>query len=396
MASQRHNTPAIVAGGAFTAMASLVGWAFLQPGTLGMYRWGYGAPVLALAALGIVPLAVAMAARFTRVRAPKVATVAGTVSIVLSVISVSGALAASAFIFSNAYGTEAAAVRPAMIDPPKGPAPRRAGDGTATLRVAMSSDPHWGREASNAEARSSILRLSQAEFEAGRLDAFFDLGDTVETGMMASGWKDALEDIHRYAPTLPFAALMGNHDALVGGQARWKAAFGSSAWRIDSGPVHFIALDLLWGPEGFGRKDLAWLGAQLSSIPADEWIVVLSHSFFYSSGYIDAETGKPWYDHEAMLREVAPVLAGKADLVVSGHNHYMEWLEADGTAWAVVGAMGGKPDPVPDYVSPRSVWISQGLFGRLVVELVPEGLACEFQDQAGIALFARTIAKGKQ
>jgi hypothetical protein len=71
----------------------------------------------------------------------------------------------------------------------------------------------------------------------------------------------------------------------------------------------------------------------------------------------------------------------------------MEWIEADGTAWAVVGAMGGKPDPVPGYKSPGSVWLSQGVFGRLVLELRQGTLVCEFQDQNGRPLFARTITK---
>lgn len=393
MAPAKFRAATATALSAFAAMSALLIWAFVQPGTLGMYRWGYGAPILALAALGVLPLVVALAAGSIGHKTPKVGTVAGIASVILSAISMLAAGAASAYIFSNAYGAEATADRPAMIDPAKGLTPRMGPDGSATLRVALSSDPHWGRDASDAKARSAILRLSQAEHEAGRLDAFFDLGDTVETGMMAGGWKVALEDIHRDTPTLPFAGLMGNHDALIGGKARFNAAFGSSSWRMDAGPVHFIALDLLWGPEGFGQRDRAWLESQLSSIPADEWTVVLSHSFFYSSGYIDEETGKPWYDHEDMLRRVAPVLAGRADLVVSGHNHYMEWLEADGTAWAVVGAMGGKPDPVPSYVSPRSVWISQGQFGRLVVELVPEGLSCEFQDHGGTRLFQRTLRK---
>jgi 3',5'-cyclic AMP phosphodiesterase CpdA len=271
--------------------------------------------------------------------------------------------------------------------------------------VALSSDAHYGRDVSNAKATSDILSLSQTEYEARRLDAFFDLGDTVEMGMNAANWKLALESIHRDAPTLPFIALLGNHDALIGGTARWTAAFATgsggtpkgglsaSSWRLDAGRVHFITLDLLWGPEGFGPAKRAWLQQQLASIPASDFIVVLSHCFFYSSGYVDEDTGKPWYDHEAMLREVAPILSGKADLVVSGHNHYMEWLEADGTAWAVIGAMGGKPDPVPTYVSPKSVWFSQGRFGRLVLELRPDGLSCEFQDQTGRPLFTRVIRK---
>lgn len=386
-------------------MSAFLVWAFLQAGTLGMYRWGYRTPVLALCAAGIAPLVVALAS--IALMRGKAYTIVSMMSIAVSILSLLVAIGVSAYVFSNAYGPVASPARPTLVDPARGFPLRRAGDGSPTLRVALSSDPHYGREASNAEARSAILRLSQAEHEAGRLDAFFDLGDTTEMGMEAEDWKDAIEGITRDAPTLPFVALLGNHDALIGGRARWRAAFAAgsgpggapagglsaSSWRMDSGPVHFIALDLLWGPEGFGKRERAWLARQLEEIPAEDFIVVMSHCFFYSSGYIDEGTGKAWYDHEEMLREVAPLIAGKADLVVSGHNHYMEWLEADGTAWAVAGAFGGKPDPVPSYRSPRSVWFSQGVFGRLVLELRPEGLSCEFQDQAGKPLFQKTLPR---
>lgn len=387
----------------FVLMAAFMVWAFAQAGTLGMYRWGYSAPILGLCALGVVPLVVALAARSLKVSAAGFSRVLAVLATVSALVGLIAVLGVGLYIFTNAYGAKAAAVRPVLVDPGRGIAVRSGGDGQPMLRVALSSDAHYGRPVSNAEATSAILKRSQAEYEAGRLDAFFDLGDTVETGISAANWKLALESIHRDAPTLPFVALLGNHDALIGGAARWRAAFAAdprgtppgglspSSWRLDAGPVHFIALDLLWGPEGFGPAKRAWLRKQLEAIPTSDFIVVLTHSFFYSSGYVDEDTGKAWYDHDDMIRQIAPLLSGKVDLVVSGHNHYMEWLEAGGTAWAVVGAMGGKPDPVPTYVSPRSVWFSQGRFGRLVLELTQAGLACEFQDQAGQKLFERVI-----
>lgn len=387
------------------AMAAFLIWAFSRAGTLGLYRWGYRAQVLALVALGALPLAFLGARAAVGRATPK--AVLGGLCIAFSAISLIAAIGVAAYVFSQAYGTPADAPRPALIDPAMGIPLRASTDGRPTLRVALSSDPHYGREASNAAARKAILRLSQAEHQQGRLDAFFLLGDTVEMGMEADDWEEALSDIRVNAPTLPFLALLGNHDAMIGGQARWKAALGAgsgrggvpsgglspSSWRADAGPVHFIALDLLWGPEGFGAREKAWLSSQLESIPDDHYVVVLSHCFFYSSGYVDEHTGKAWYDHADMLREVAPLIAGKADLVVSGHNHYMEWIEADGTAWVVVGAMGGKPDPEPSYRSPGSAWFARDVYGRLVLELLPEGLACEFQDQDGRKLFSRLIAR---
>lgn len=393
----------IAACAAGAAMAAFLIWAFAQPGTLGMYRWGYRAPVLGLIALGVLPLVAAAAARALKGAAGVAPKIATGVAYAASAVALLTALAVAAYVFSNAYGRAASPFRPTTIDPSAGLPTRAVAEGEPTLRIAVSSDGHYGRDASNAEARSAILRLSEAEYRSGRLDAFINLGDIVEMGMEADDWREAIESMRRDAPTLPFLALLGNHDALIGGYARWKAAFAPaggrssatgpspSSWRLDAGRVHFIALDLLWGPEGFGAKEKARLSAQLEAIPPSDYIVVMSHCFFYSSGYVDEETGMAWYDHADMLREVAPLIAGKADLVISGHNHYMEWIEADGTAWAVVGALGGKPDPEPSYVSPGSVWRNQGVFGRLVLELTPDGLACEFQDQDGSPLFERVL-----
>ncbi len=69
----------------------------------------------------------------------------------------------------------------------------------------------------------------------------------------------------------------------------------------------------------------------------------------------------------------------------------MEWIESGGTAWAVVGAMGGIPDPEPTHVSPGRVWFSRGTFGTLVLELSADGLVCRFEDHEGEPLFSKTL-----
>ena len=170
--------------------------------------------------------------------------------------------------------------------------------------------------------------------------------------------------------------------------------FSPSVWRMDAGRLHFISLDLLWGPEGFNSRKRAWLENQLDSIPEDDFTIILNHCFVWASGYIDADTKEPWYDHQAMIRELAPILEGRADLVISGHNHYMEWLETPETAWAVAGAMGGLPDPVPVYNSPYSVWHSTGRFGVLALELSGSSLVCSFIDHSGRELFKKQIEAG--
>lgn len=382
---------------AFGAHAAFLFWAFLQAGTLGMYRWGHSQPVVLLATLGILPLALlaGLALTFRKRTVPAAGTV---VLSAVAVLSLLGAIGTGLFVLSNAYGKPVdEASRPIMLDPSAG---LQAPDGRG-LRVFISSDPHVDRDVSDHARFRDILGLAQEERSLGRLDAFMVLGDLVEMGMYKSGWDIALAEFHAHAPDVPFLSIMGNHDALIGGTARWKAAFGPAGakadspgpswWRLDAGRVHFIGLGLLWGPEGFGAREKAWLLAQLDSIPKDHYTVVLCHSYLWASGYKDAETGMEWYDHPAMLAKVAPLLEGRADLVVSGHNHFMEWLQTEGTAWAIVGAMGGVPDPEPDYRSPHSRWIKREAFGVLALELGDEGLVCSFLDHEGRPLHTAVI-----
>lgn len=379
-------------------------WVFSQAGTLGLYRWAYRKQFLALMILSISPLFVlTVSIILKRLNS----FISKLLSILFSIITLLTALALSVFVVFNAYGPNASAPKPKLIDPAIGIKSRIAEDNSELLRIAVSSDPHYGRDLSDALARSAILKQANEEYISNNLDAFVILGDTVEMGMYAKDWEEALSSLYNDAPDLPFLALFGNHDALIAGYRRWKQAFTTanwsktkhenflspSSWHIKVANVHFISLDLLWGPEGFGKKQRAWLTNTLSSIPQEDYIVVLSHCFFYASGYIDPDSKKAWYDHPEMIREVAPIIEGKADLVISGHNHYMEWLEKGGTAWAIVGAMGGLLDPPPVYVSPWSVWFSQGTFGSLILELKQNTLLCEFQDQTGKSLFKKTLKK---
>lgn len=411
----------IAATGALVSGAFLL-WAFSRPGTLGLYRWGYKAPFLALMGLAAFALIVTGAYRIIASKTGRRIVFLGWFGAIAAILSLGVGGGVATFILLKAYGGDlpTAADKSILPDPRLGlavPAGR-------SLRVALSSDPHFDRDISNHEATTAILARAQAEVQAGSLDAFFMLGDFVEMGFLASGWNAALGELKRLAPDVPFYALMGNHDAMVGGDRRWRAAFQPSGpeaksindqqssqaasdqpvfqsaafaqpspymWRLDAGRVHFIAINLPWGPEDFSRRERTWLAAQLDSIPQDDFTVVLSHSFFHSSGYVDEDTGMPWYEHAENLVSVAPLLASRVDLVVSGHNHYMEWIEADGTAWAVVGAMGGKPDPEPSYRSTGSVFFSRGKFGRLVLQLVTAGLSCSFEDISGQTLFSRII-----
>lgn len=261
------------------------------------------------------------------------------------------------------------------------------------LKLSFSSDPHWGAETSEIGARTDIL----AGIAEHRPDAFFMLGDTVETGSSSAMWNFALSDLEAIIPKIPLRPLMGNHDALTGGQYLFKKAFFPPSLKSDSGSPYYysidagaatiIVLDLPWGTENFGARQRAWLERTLKKADRTKPIIALSHSFFYASGYDDPSFDKPWYDHYQNIPAVTPLFEQYGvDLVISGHNHYQEYLERNGVRYAVIGAMGGILDPKPTYISPASKWMAVGVFGRLDVDIYAAEVALSYRDRDGALL----------
>jgi predicted phosphodiesterase len=268
------------------------------------------------------------------------------------------------------------------------------------LRISISSDPHWGTKSSNASARSEIL----ASIAERKPDAFFMLGDTVETGSHVNEWNSALADLESILPATPLRPLLGNHDALLGGQYLFKKAFFPKGFSSDSGSPYyysivdpaatFIVLDLPWGTEEFKGAQRRWLVSTLKKADRTKPIVVLSHSYFYASGYDDPDLDKPWYDHYQDIPAIVPLLKEYGvNLVVSGHNHYQEFLQHDGISYAIIGAMGGIPDPKPAHMSPASKWLAVSTFGRLDIDFYEGRMVLSFRDATGSLLHEETIAK---
>jgi hypothetical protein len=266
------------------------------------------------------------------------------------------------------------------------------------LRLSFSSDSHWGADTSNATARTEILQ----GIAASKPDAFFMLGDTVETGNSVTQWNFALSDLEALIPNVPLRLLLGNHDALFGGQYLYRKAFypkGFSSdsgspyyWSINTGPATIVAVDLPWGTEMFGARQKAWLEKTLAAADPRRPLIVLSHSYFYASGYDDPGFGTPWYDHYQNIPALVPLFEKYGvDLVISGHNHYQELLSHNGVTYAIVGSMGGIPDPEPSHQSPYSTWIEVGGYGWLDVDVLPGRLALTFRSETGESRQSATI-----
>ncbi|AEJ18898.1 metallophosphoesterase family protein [Gracilinema caldarium] len=372
---------------------------FSLQGTGGLYTW-HPLPILTgMLFMGLVPLGIAILYFFVfRVGPVWLRTALHWLSLLISaMVSLVSVALLVYLIFVPRLG-KLEIPQLSLINPEKGIEPiariaESSAEETASplLRLSFTSDPHWGAETSNAEARTSILK----NIARHQTDAFFMLGDTVETGNVASMWQAALTDLGTHIPQVPLRVLLGNHDALFGGQYLYTRAFAPREIMDDSGSPFYwslnlkaatiVAINLPWGTENFGNRQRRWLEKTLAAADSTKPIIVLSHSYFYASGYDDPANKSPWYDHYQNLAKVAPLLEQyKVTLVISGHNHYQELLFHNGVTYALVGSMGGIPDPKPAYVSPASQWIAVGQFGWLDVDLFKDRLHLVFRNENGV------------
>jgi acid phosphatase type 7 len=233
----------------------------------------------------------------------------------------------------------------------------------APLHFAVGSDSHFGALLSrNDLTRKMLQQISQPEHG---YQQFFFLGDMIEHGFDDGTWQEALQAFSATSAFIPTRPIAGNHDLLFNGVNLYEDYLypkhmdlqtGTRLWqRIDNNNIHFLLLDMEWSAEAYTPAQAAWLEKQLSSIPADDWCIVMSHCFYYSSGgYWGLWT---WYDDKDTINKVTPLFEKYGvDLVISGHNHLLELLQKNGVTYAICGAFGGVPVPPRAYISPASTW----------------------------------------
>ncbi len=392
-------------GAAIVAFATMVLYMLGLKGTKGFFTWYLPIPLLPVAVLVILPFALALLAGFFREQSGIAARILRWIAGIGAVLVLFASCGFSGFLYFTPRSGTIELPKLTLIEPAAGIVPHSAsqagGGGTSPfLRVSISSDAHWGSPRANATARESILKGITSANPAR--DAFFFLGDGVELGMLTAQTKAEIADLERLIPGVPFRPLIGNHETIAGGEFNFRRAFFPPGMKSDSGSPYyytvkageatFVVVDLPWGTENYDKRQAAWLEKTLAAIPQEKPVIVLSHSFFYASGYDDPRTGVPWYDHPENIPAISPLLEKyKVDLVVSGHNHYMELLEKNGVSYAIIGAMGGIPDPAPSYTSPASLWLRQGGFGWLDLDIDATAILVTFRDENGLALRTATI-----
>ncbi len=191
---------------------------------------------------------------------------------------------------------------------------------------------------------------------------------------------------------IPLFAILGEHDwGRNGKMYNWQAQVDytkrSSLWHMPSdvysvtlGDLQILALNTNTLPGS--KEQIAWLANELSNSKA-RWKLVMGHKPIYSYGYHG--------DTDFMIADVLPLLCGKADLYLSGHEHNEQFLQAQCGLPLLVSGSGGKlrPDKIK---GPHSLFASDQL-GFSYLQVRHETLTVQIVSTEGNILFEYVVRK---
>jgi len=221
-----------------------------------------------------------------------------------------------------------------------------------------------------------------------RFDLAITLGDNFYPAGMPTPtdarWRREFEPL--YGPLrIPIFASLGNHDwVLADSPAAEVLHSGSSdGWRMPAarysfvaGPIQFFALDT----NLFTRAELDWLDAELGRSKA-RWKVVYGHHPIVADG--------PYGDDRALQERLLPILRGRANLYICGHEHDLEHLAPEGGVHFVI-AGGGGAGTYPIKPSTRSLFAASKN-GFAVIEADRQTLSVSLVDSELRVLHRFTI-----
>jgi hypothetical protein len=220
----------------------------------------------------------------------------------------------------------------------------------------------------------------------------FDLAVTVGDNFYPAGmagpndrrWDQDFEKVYG-GLGIPFFATLGNHDWVLADSPASEIAHTGVAghWRMPAerytfvaGPAQFFAIDT----NLISRAQLEWLDRELGLSTA-RWKIVYGHHPIYSHGAHG--------DEPAVRDNVLPLLRGRANLYLCGHEHDLQVLRPeDGVHFVVAGGGGAPTRPITP--GPRSQFASSRN-GFAVLDIIADQLTVQLVGDDGRTLHRLVI-----
>ncbi len=161
-------------------------------------------------------------------------------------------------------------------------------------------------------------------------------------------WTQVFESVYRggFWDEVSFYPTLGNHDRLGSPEAQVEYSNFSARWEMpafyypierdveDVGKVRLLALDTdpIDDKSPDAGAQLRWIAEQADI--AARWRIAFGHHPFLSSSYHGGS--------DDLTQSVLPILRGKVDLFLAGHDHIIELLVVQGLPQAVCGGGAGE------------------------------------------------------
>lgn len=230
--------------------------------------------------------------------------------------------------------------------------------------------------------------------KADRFDFGLTFGDNFyPSGMKGTDdprWKDWWEAL--YGPLgITFHPSLGNHEWYSDDGAAAEIAYRSPTWdfpapyyTFTAGPVQFFAVDTT----EISEAQILWLERAIAS-STSRWKVVYGHHPVFAPEK-NAKSGR-YLDY--MQARLWPVLRGRVDAYLCGHQHAMAQMEPrDGVHFFMSGGGGGPLSRVAKN-APGAVF-AESSFGFLTLEADEARMKIAIFDGDGKPLDSEVITKG--